>query len=165
MARISFVFAAAAAVALVLLSSCSTAVRTDHTARLAGTWRVHGLTSTIVVGGQSIPVATAAEVVIADLEDANKGTFVLTVTQTTPAGMEISTTGSGSVIAETPTAMMVTLDTITGPDIPEQVTAVQGVQQTLNYELTAQTLKVSGPILMALGVTSAAMPEVTFTRL
>ena len=161
MMRLASILTAASAVALVLLSSCSTAVRTDHTARLAGTWRVAGLTSTINgPDGQPVSVPTAAEVVIADVEDANKGTFTITVTQGT-----VVSTGSGTVVAETPTLMMVTLDTISGPGVPAEVTALQGVEQNLNYELTAQTLTVSGPILMALGITSEAMPEITFNRL
>lgn len=61
--------------------------------------------------------------------------------------------------------MMVTLDTISGPGVPADVTELQGVEQNLNYALTAQTLTVSGPILMALGITSEAMPEITFNRL
>ena len=124
MTRLASIVGVATVATLVLLSGCESAVKTDYTAKLDGTWTVSGLTGTIPnpqlaqdpdALPATIPVPTDVTVVIKDGEGLNTGTFSLTVTQTIPgAPTPVDTIGSGSVKAESSTVLKVTLEEIMG---------------------------------------------------
>ena len=70
------------------------------------------------------------------------------------------TTGNGTLKAESDSVLKVTLNEIMGPSVPDTVTALKGVEQTLNYELKENMLKISSDLFATLGV---AM-ELTLTK-
>ena len=94
------------------------------------------------------------------------GTFSLTVVSTVSATptQTIKTTGNGSLEVESAMKMKVTLEDIMGPSIPAGVTALKGTAQAVDYELMGNQLKLSSAVLMAVGVTTAAKPQLTLTK-
>ena len=152
--RIVSLFGAAGVVAMVILAGCSSGPgAVDHTAALDGTWTVETMATVPNPAGDpptlQLPAAVATTIV--DGPGVNTGTFSLMVTVPSPLG-PVVTTGSGTLTAESASVLKVTLNEIMGPSVPDTVTALKGVEQTLNYELKDNTLKISSDLFATLGV-------------
>ncbi len=165
MTRFASIMGVAAVATLVLLSGCETPTKTDYTKDLDGTWTVTGLM--IPSPDPAVQIPTDVTVVIVDGSGVNTGTFELTVAQTLapPPAPQAETTATGTVKAESSSVLKVTLAGIMGPPtLPAEVTALKDVEQTLGYDLMDDSLKISGAVLAALGVTSSPTDELTLTK-
>jgi len=164
--RIISLMGVAAVATMVILAGCgggpgAKPAEVDHTAALAGTWMVTTMATVPNPVGMppTIELPAAVTVAIVDGDGVNTGTFTLSVTVQSPAA-PVTTTGSGSLTAESDSVLKVTLGEIMGPAVPATVTALQGVEQTLSYELMDDMLKISSEVFVRLGV---AM-ELTFAK-
>lgn len=172
MTRFASIMGVATVATLVLLSGCETPMKTDYTKQLDGTWVITGLMITApnqAQPGQTIQIPTDVKVAIVDGSGVNTGSFTLTVTQTVvvppdPTPQMVENVGSGMVKAESASVLKVTLTTIMGPGVQPEVKALEGVEQTLGYDLMDDSLKISGGVLAALGVTSSATDELMLTK-
>ena len=166
MTRLASILGVATVATLVLLSGCESAVKTDYTAKLDGTWTASNLT--VMHPGVPTGIPTTVTVVIADGAGVNTGTFQLTLAQT--IALPVETTASGTVKAVSSSVLKVTLTEFTVPPklisdgMDVDVTDLRGVEQTLGYNLMDDSLKVSGAILKVLGVTAADDAELEFTK-
>ena len=159
--RVVSLMGVAAVATMVILAGCSSGpgaapAEADHTAALAGIWTVE-TTATVpypAADPPTIDVLAAVSVTIVDGPGVNTGSFVLTVTIPSPLGPQgppVVTTGSGMLTAESDSVLKVTLDEIMGA-APANVTALKGVELTVNYELMDDMLKISSELLPELGV-------------
>ena len=174
MTRLASILGVATVATLVLLSGCETAVKTDYTAKLDGTWTKTGIMVTAPnpelaqdpTAAQTIQIPTDVTVAIVDGSGVNTGTFELTVSQTVaaPPAPKAVTTGSGTVKAESSSVLKVTLTDIMGQAVPDTVTALKDVEQPFGYNLMGDSLKVSSAVLAALRITSSATEELELTK-
>ena len=158
--RVVSLMGAAGVAAMVILAGCSSGPgAVDHTAALDGTWTVTTMATVPnpdpTGASPTIQAPAMVTATIVDGPGVNTGTFSLTVT----IG-PVVTTGNGTLTAESASVLKVTLNEIMGPSVPATVTALKGVEQTLNYELKDNTLKISSDLFATLGV---AM-ELTLTK-
>ena len=166
--RFASFMGAAAVAAMVILAGCGSGPGAkDYAADLAGTWTVRLMGPIPNPAGTepaTIDAQTDVTVTITKGTGVNMGTFSLTVVNTVSATPPIKTTGNGSLEVESASKMKVTLTEIMGPSVPAEATALKGTAQAVDYELMGNQLKLSSAVLMVMGVTTAANPQLTLMK-
>ena len=172
--RVVSLMGVAAVATMVILAGCSGSgspmATPDLVAPLVGTWATAAHPAHVAnpqPPPATIPVMRTVTVTIMDAEGENAGTVSIVVSDTTPVGPVVSTaTATIEVTSESVLSVTISNISVVPPIIavPPEVTALQNAPQILNYELMGEELKVSSALLMALGVTTMAEPQLTLTK-
>ena len=172
MTRLASILGVATVATLVLLSGCETAVTTDYAKDLDGTWAVGPVDTTVLYSQdpqatpQMVDVMRTITVEITDGEGVNKGAFSLTVADTaTLPPIEIETEASGSFTATaSEITVMVSMISPTAVAANPQLGELGKAPIKISYELDGDELEISSALLVGLGATTAAMPNLTLTK-
>lgn len=147
---------------VVVLSGCNTAVKTDYAENLAGTWMSAAINRDVPNPADTemmIPVTTVITATIgADEADA----FMLSVTDTPPAGEPIPTRVVGTFTA-TADSITVTVTEVVPAEHP-QAQLVKDVPPVFSYELSETELKLGGAGVVAFKLVPSATDQLTLTR-
>ena len=171
---VSFMGVAAVAT-MVILAGCSGSgspmATPDLVAPLVGTWATDAGPAQVANPQPPPPtilVMRTVTVTIMDAEGENAGTVSIVVSDTTPVGLVVVSTATATIEVTSESVLSVTISNISVVPpiiaVPPEVTALQNAPQILNYELMGEELKVSSALLMALGVTTMAEPQLTLTK-